>query len=202
MKLRYKLKCAKKKTNRQTHNYNKRKVIMRKTNAIFWGLALILAGAVLILVQMDIIDFDWNYIWPAVMILLGIMFHVQFFAIKGRSAGVLVPGGILLIYGSFFLYLKIMGWAGVGNLWPVFLLGPGFGLLEQKLFSRGRQGSWIPVIILFAIATFFLVQESFASFSVAAAVALIIVGVIIIIVSFFDKGKKKEDKVNINVDIE
>ena len=183
---------------------------MKKSTAIFWGIILVAAGVLLILVQLDFIEnfniFSWRYLWPVFMILLGLMFHVQFFAGKAKSPGLLVPGGILLVYGCLFMYMAITGWSSAGYLWPVFLVGPGFGLMELKLFSRGREGSWIPVIILFGLALFFFVKESFSSFSIAAAVALIVIGVAIIIAAFFEgkkgKGKKNEPKVEEDVDMD
>ena len=104
-------------------------------------------------------------IWPSFLILLSIMFHVQFFAGKSQNPGILVPGGLLLIYGSLFLYSSISRLGVVGDLWPIFLVGPGFGLMELKLFSKGKEGSWIPVIILFSLAVFFLFRERIDSSS-------------------------------------
>lgn len=165
---------------------------MKKVNTIFWGIVLVLAGVALILVQADLLELDWGYLWPAGMILIALLFHVQFFAGRGHSPGVLVPGGILLVYGCLFMYMRIAGWHNAGSLWPIFLVGPGFGLMELKLFSRGRQGSWVPVIILFSLAIFFFIRDSFSSLPIAFATALIVIGIIIIIVTVFDKKGKSE----------
>lgn len=179
---------------------------MKKATAIFWGIILILVGALLVLAQLDFFEgvniFRVSYLWPAFMILLGLMFHVQFFTSKKKSPGILVPGGILLVYGCLFMFLAISGWSSTRYLWPVFLIGPGFGLLELKLFSRGKEGSWVPVIILFGLAIFFFVRDSFSSFAMAAAVALIVVGAIIIISSIVGGGKKKEKIIDVHVDVE
>lgn len=182
---------------------------MRKTNSIFWGLVLILIGLLVILVQTNILNigdifenFNWIYLWPAILIFIGISFHVQFFAGKRHNPGLLVPGGILLVYGCLFFYLRISGWNSIGNLWPMFLVGPGFGLFELKLFSRGRQGSWIPVIILFSLATFFLIRENFSNSAVAVAIALIIIGIVVIVLAFVDNMKKKNNKGDVHVDVE
>ena len=180
---------------------------MKKANAIFWGIILIALGTVLVLVQLDFIEniniFKIRYMWPAFMILLGLMFHVQFFAGRGKAPGILVPGGILLVYGSLFLYMNIDGWGNMQVLWPMFLVGPGFGLLELKLFSRGREGSWIPVIILFGLACmFFFVYGGTTTFATAAAIALIVIGVAIIISSVVEGQKNKDKKIDIKVDVE
>jgi len=179
---------------------------MKKTSAIFWGIVIMLAGVLLILAQTNVIGsiniFKIKYLWPAFMILLGVMFHVQFFASKAKSPGILVPGGILLVYGCLFMYMAVAGWSSAGYLWPIFLVGPGFGLLELKVFSRGKEGSWVPVLILLGLAIFFFVQYSVSSFWMAAAVGLIILGAAIIIASIFDRNKGKDKKVDVHVDVE
>lgn len=179
---------------------------MRKSTAIFWGIVLVAVGVLLILMQLDFIEnidiFSWRYIWPAFMILLGIMFHVQFFAGKAKAPGVLVPGGILLVYGCLFMYMSIMGWRSAGVLWPFFLVGPGFGLMELKLFSRGKEGSWIPVIILFGLAFTFFMAYNFTSFPTAAAAALIVIGVAIIIAAVFDGKMGKNKKTDTKADVD
>jgi hypothetical protein len=170
---------------------------MKKVNTIFWGIVLVLVGLAIILVQIDVIDLDWGYLWPAGMLLLAILFHIQFFASPKNNVGVLVPGGILLVYGALFMYMRIAGWYSAGSLWPIFLVGPGFGLMELRLFSRGKQGSWIPVIILFSLAIFLFIRDSFSSLPIAFGTALIIIGIIIVIVTVFDR-KGKPDKNNVD----
>jgi hypothetical protein len=179
---------------------------MKKTSAIFWGIILILVGVFLVLGQLNIIEnfniFKIQYLWPSFLILLGILFHVQFFSGKGKSAGILVPGGILIVYGCLFLYMGISGWSSVGSLWPIFLVGPGFGLLELKLFSKGKEGSWVPVIILLGLAMVFFIGYSLSSFWMAAAVGLIIIGIAIIIASIIEGSAKKHKKVEVHVDMD
>ena len=153
-----------------------------------------IAGFALVLGQMSIIN--WSMIWPAGMLLLSIMFYVQYFTGRNHNPGVLVPAGILLLYGSLFMYASISSWGSISDLWPIFLVGPGFGLMQLKLFSRGKQGSWVPVIILFSLAIFFFIRDSFSSFPIAVAAILIVVGVIVIIASLFSKKDKTEEDKN------
>lgn len=179
---------------------------MKKSTAIIWGLILIAIGALLVLVQLGVIGsmniFRMRYIWPALVILLGVIFHLQFFAGGMKSPGLLVPGGLLLVYGCLFMYMNIAGWDAMSSLWPVFLVGPGFGLMELKLFSRGKEGSWIPVIILFGLALFFFINYGLSSFSVVAAVVLIIVGLAIILSTIFGANKKNTGETKIHVEID
>ena len=181
---------------------------MRRTSAVVWGIVFILLGGLLVMDQIgifaDIRIFSWGNIWALVMLLLGIIFHVQFFVGKGKNPGLLVPGGILLVYGCMHMYMIIAGWQSMGILWPLYLVGPGFGLMELKLFSRGKEGSWVPVIILFTLAIIFFLKNYVDSFWMLAAVALIIIGVSIILGSIISsinhKSKKQENGVHVEVD--
>jgi hypothetical protein len=181
---------------------------MRRTSAVVWGIVFILLGGLLVLDQIGIFNniriFSWGNIWAIGMLLLGIIFHVQFFVSGGKNPGILVPGGILLVYGCMHMYIIIVGWQSMGVLWPLYLVGPGFGLLELKVFSRGKEGSWVPVIILFTLAILFFLKNYVDSFWMLAAVALIIIGVAIILGSIFgsinNKSKKQESEVHVDVD--
>jgi hypothetical protein len=174
---------------------------MERKTPIFWGIALILVGGLLVLNQLGVFEdidlFSWKNIWTVGMLILGVLFHVQFFVSKGHNPGILVPGGILLVYGCMHMYLSINGWHNMSSLWPLYLVGPGFGLLELKLFSRGREGSWVPVIVLFSLATIFFVKfNDFGVFSEIpiVAIVLIVVGIAIILGSIFGAANKKSNK--------
>jgi len=166
---------------------------MKRTSAIIWGLILIAVGALVILKQQNIIEFGWNIVWPSAMLFIGIAFHIECFASNGKNYGLLVPGGILLVYGALFLYCELQrDWDAMAVLWPLFIIGPGFGLLELKLFSGGKQGSWIPVLILFTIGGIFLVtQTERFSVTVVIAAALIIMGIGVLASSVMPRGKKQ-----------
>ncbi len=169
----------------------------KKASGYIWGVILILAGILMLLAQQNVIRLSWEMIWPLAMLVLAIIFHVQFF-LNRNNPGILVPGGILLVYGCLFLYNQYTSWDAMDVLWPIFIIGPGFGLMEMKLFSGGKQGSWVPVIILFSIGTFFLIRDAIGH-EIALAAALIVAGGVIVLASLFRKNKKKEYDYNVNV---
>lgn len=77
--------------------------------------------------------------WPALILLLGAAFHIPIFGPKPvKNAGLLVPGGILLITGILFVFETATNWSYSGVTWPVYLLATAFGLFELWLFG-GKQ---------------------------------------------------------------
>ncbi|MGI5877085.1 MAG: LiaI-LiaF-like domain-containing protein [Christensenellales bacterium] len=155
---------------------------MKKTASFFWGIILVLLGVMMILDQQGILPLAWGRVWwPIALITLALLFHIIAFAHSPRNPGLLVPGGILLVYGGLFLYCAIRGWGEMRVLWPLFLLGPALGLAELKIFSGGRDGSWIPVVILTGVGGFFLVRHfTDMTHEIFAAVLLILLGVFLV----------------------
>lgn len=174
---------------------------MRKATSIFWGIVLVLIGTALILAQQQIITLSWTVFWPGVLIVLALMFHFQAFVGKLQNSGLLVPGGILLVYGGLFMYCELAGWNHMESLWPLFILGPALGLAELRLFSRGKEGSWIPVIILTVVGGFFLTRGlSNVPVSIILAVLLILIGIMMIINQFRQGGKPEGSSVTVSDD--
>ncbi|MBN1938690.1 MAG: hypothetical protein JW843_03825 [Candidatus Aminicenantes bacterium] len=103
---------------------------------IFWGLALILVGTLILLNRFDIWDFgyliaDW---WPAIFILIGISILI--------GNGFRRPGtGIFFILlGTFFLLwnFDILRYDIWRNLWPAGLILLGLWIILRPAF-RGRN---------------------------------------------------------------
>ena len=157
---------------------------MKRINSMVWGIVLLLAGVVLTLSQLRVIDISGNMTVPVILLGLSVVFHLYYFLSRVGNEGLLVPGGILLVYG--FLFLAIELWpVSMGMLWPLFILGPAVGLFELYAFSGGKKGSMVPVFILTAIGGGLLLYNmDIASFGVIAAIILIGIGVALMITAF------------------
>ncbi|WP_049628373.1 hypothetical protein [Bacillus sp. JFL15] len=87
--------------------------------------------------------------WPALILLLAAAFHIPIFGPKPvKNAGLLVPGGILLVTGILFVFETATHWAYSGVTWPVYLLAAAFGLFELWLFGGKQKALLIPVAVL------------------------------------------------------
>lgn len=164
---------------------------MKKTG-IFPGIMLITAGVILLASNIGLMRFNWNFIWPLFLLIPGLMFELSYFGSR-RNPGVLVPGGILTVYSVFFYFNIITGWNFMDNLWPVFLLGPSFGLFQLYLFGGREKGVLIASTILGFLSAVFL---SFSLFGFAAdfigPAALILFGLFILTKD--KKSRKRHDR--------
>ncbi len=163
---------------------------MKRINSLVWGTVLLLIGVVLTLGQLNIIRLDGDMTWPILLLAIGLIFHLYYFFSREHNEGLLVPGGILLVYGVLFLLTE--GGQSVGKLWPLFILGPAFGLFELYVFSRGHKGSMIPVFILTAIGGgFLLMNYDVANGQVILAIIAICLGAGLMVSAFMRSSKYK-----------
>lgn len=133
----------------------------RKSTKII-GLVLILLGVVYLLnnfnifeIYFDIFDigFIFSNFWPLIITIVGLVFHYSFFTGKTSDAGILVPGGILLVIGITCQISTLFDlW---GYLWPGFILAVAVGLFELYVFGTREKGLLIPVFILGGLSLIF-----------------------------------------------
>ena len=101
----------------------KRELAINKGGMVV-GLVLVLAGVLLALDRLDILQFN-NILrfWPIIFVALGLAQIIQP-AGSSRSSGVWLIG-----LGAFFLSTLSLGWVRVRNLWPLFLIAAGIWVI-------------------------------------------------------------------------
>ncbi len=65
------------------------------------GMILIIVGLLLLGNNMGMIILDISKLWPLFLLVPGLLFELSYFTTR-RDVGVLVPGGILTVYGCLF----------------------------------------------------------------------------------------------------
>ncbi|MFD1735543.1 LiaI-LiaF-like domain-containing protein [Bacillus salitolerans] len=162
-----------------------------KQRNILIGSILIIVGLLFSLESMGIINNPWGSLWPLFLVIPGIAFHLAFFlsGAKKHLAGLLVPGGILLVIGSLFIFETFTSWQFSHLTWPVYLFAVSFGLFELYFFGGREAGLLIPVFILAVVGIVFLL-EGFLEFPIFNLwpFVLIVVGIYIM----FGKGQSKQ----------
>lgn len=134
----------------------------RRNGTVIVGLVLILIGIAFLLrnfgifeIYFDIFDigFLFSRFWPMFLIIPGLIFHYSFFTAKTQDAGLLVPGGILLVMGlTCQISMIFSAWS---YMWPGFILAVAVGLFELYLFGAKEKGLLIPVFILGGLSLIF-----------------------------------------------
>lgn len=120
------------------------------------GLVLVVVGLLLLAARLFNVDFNWSRLWPVVAFLLpSLGFHLAW--ISTRNWGLLIPGGIMLTYGILFLCSATLGYGMLGQLWPLFIAGPGLGMLEAAVLGGQRQMFWsaLPLLTVAGVALAF-----------------------------------------------
>lgn len=173
---------------------------MKRVNSLVWGTVLLLLGVVLVLNQLQIINVQSGMVFPIILLALALLFHLYYFFNGRGSEGLLVPGGILLVYGLMFLLGDLSPFQGNifnNGLWPLWILGPALGLFELYVFSGGSKGSMVPVFILTAIGGGFLLNTLLdVSFSIVLAIVLIGLGVGLMVNALSRNGRWHNTSVN------
>ncbi|PYG87203.1 hypothetical protein LY28_02341 [Ruminiclostridium sufflavum DSM 19573] len=163
----------------------------KRKGTMIVGLVLILLGILYFLdstgifeIYFDIFDigFIFSHFWPMILIIMGLTFQYSYFSAKTNDAGVLVPGGILLVSGLTCQLSSLFGlW---GYLWPGFIFAVAVGLFELYIFGAREKGLLIPVFILSGLSLiFFFMQLGRASFLQTYFIPLILIlgGLLIVV---------------------
>ncbi len=116
----------------------------------------------LLLLLNNIFNFDFfssKYLWPLLIVLIGLLFEWGYFH-KKRDPGLLVPGGILTITGLLFLFENFTAWRFSGYTWPVYPLAVAIGLFQLYWFSERKRGLLLAAGILtaFSLLSFSLME--------------------------------------------
>ncbi|EXX91839.1 hypothetical protein BG53_14625 [Paenibacillus darwinianus] len=116
------------------------------------GILILAAGVVILLGKLGVFSFIGNLFWPILILIPGVLLHVFFFG-RLLPSVVLVPAGILSVYGLLFLFSNIVGWGSMRYLWPVFILGVAAGLYEYYLFDMSKpRGAQVAAMVLAVVA--------------------------------------------------
>ncbi|RMF67076.1 MAG: hypothetical protein D6743_05465 [Calditrichaeota bacterium] len=121
------------------------KVFARKERgAAFVGTMFLVLGLFFALRNYRVLGFDdyfydFESFWPIFLIACGLGF-VVLFLFRPEDWGVLIPGGILLLFGvAFFLEMSgFVYWRRIMDFWPVILIAVGAGIVLSGLRRRSQ----------------------------------------------------------------
>jgi predicted membrane protein len=103
---------------------------------IFWGLLLIVLGALFLFAQMDWWSFGHvvGRFWPVIFILLGISMLVSN---NFKNVG---PGVFFILFGTFFLLVRWNVLHTIGRyIWPLAIIGVGLWILIRPSFHPDKK---------------------------------------------------------------
>ncbi|NMO94804.1 LiaF transmembrane domain-containing protein [Paenibacillus lemnae] len=155
------------------------------------GLFIIAAGVFILLGKLGVFGFLGRTLWPLVLLIPGVLLHLLYFG-RRTSAGILIPAGILTVYGVLFLICSFWGWHLMSILWPALILGIGIGVYEYYLYESPRPGGALPVAAVLIVLSFILFVFSWLNTGAFYVIALILIlaGIWLI----YGRGRKGSSK--------
>lgn len=156
-------------------------------NSRWLGYTLIAIGLFFLVIKLAGYQFSIFSFWPFFLLIPGVLFHV--FAYTHRITGLLIPGGILVTYSLLSFFSELTNYQFMVYLWPIFIIGPGVGLLEFYIFGERKFGVFVAALFLFAIGgTFLFISLLSTAIPYLIGFVFILIGIYLL----FGKGKKEK----------
>lgn len=160
--------------------------VSRRVSLFFGGFLVLLGGLVLlgnVLPLLGVAPLAWGQLWPAVFIVLSLMFFLPPFifpAARAGLAGLYIPGAIVLVLGLIFQYQVLTrDWLSWAYAWLLIPGSVGLGLMLGAWVGKWGKGASITGAVMFGI--FLGLFGLFATF-LAQSTVLRIAGPIMLIV--------------------
>ncbi|MEK3984369.1 hypothetical protein MHB77_13330 [Paenibacillus sp. FSL K6-3166] len=147
---------------------------MSSKNDMRLGIFIVAAGVLILFGKLGVFGFLGRALWPLVILLAGLVLHMLFFS-RRASATVLIPAGILTVYGLLFGLCNIWGWGLMKYLWPVLLLGIAVGLYEYSINSPRRTGGLSAIAVILGVLSIAL-----CIFSLMGTGVIYLIGIVFI----------------------
>ncbi|MNH72153.1 hypothetical protein D3C73_243100 [compost metagenome] len=147
---------------------------MSENNKLVTGIFILAAGIVILLGKWGVFSFLGFTLWPLIFLVPGILLHLLFFARRG-SAVLLVPGGILTVYGILFFILNFSGSGIITYIWPLFILGIAIGLFEYDMLAFPRPGGVFLIAVILTAITAVIYGITLLSISIIYLLALLLI---------------------------
>ena len=169
------------------------------TGALVGG-TLLIAFGMLSLANQFFRGFNWGFLWPFIVIGVGVLFFAAMFAGGKQTAGFAIPGTIVSGVGLVLLFQNITKhWESMSYFWTLIILFVGVGIYIMGAYTNdlGQKKSGASVmkvgLILFIIfgAFFEMVFSSFGN--LVFPVLLILLGAYLVLNRSGLLGKHKED---------
>jgi len=169
------------------------------TGALVGG-TLLIAFGLLSLASQVFRGFNWGFLWPFIVIGVGILFFAAMFAGGKQTAGFAIPATIVSGVGLVLLFQNITKhWESMSYFWTLIILFVGAGIYIMGAYTNdlGQKKSGTGVmkvgLILFIIFGSFF-EMIFSSFgNLIFPILLILLGVYLVLNRSGLLGKRKDE---------
>jgi hypothetical protein len=153
--------------------------------SIVGGAILIIVGLLALLGEIFQSYNFWGYLWPLIVLAVGVIFFVGALIGGKSSAGLAIPGSIISVIGLILFFQNLTNhWESWSYAWTLILMGVGAGVFISGLISNDekQRRSGLRLVgtggILFIIfgAFFEMIFNAFNGAAYIFPVVLILVG--------------------------
>ncbi|WP_411347534.1 hypothetical protein [Paenibacillus sp. WLX2291] len=138
-------------------------------------IGMIVAGLIILLGKLGFFSFVGHAFWPLLILLPGIMLQLFYFS-RSIPSYLLVPAGILTVYGVLFFLCNTWGWWLMDYLWPLLITGIALGLYEYYAMSPFRVDGRIGITaILLGLLSAVLLLISILGSALLYIIAILLV---------------------------
>jgi hypothetical protein len=168
-----------------------------KKKQILTGIITIIISLAVLVVNLSLIENEFSNLWPALLLLLGLIFYIIFFITKKRHnrVGLSFVATFVSVSSIPLFILTFTSFENFTYIWPGFILAIGCGLMTVYLYGERRRGTLFLAQILLAIPLLIWIFFAMRSkFGVVIGIVLLMIGV-----SFLARGLIRDEKTSASV---
>ena len=168
-----------------------------KKKQIFTGIITIIISIIVLIVNLKLFEEDFGKLWPTLLLLMGVILYIFYFATKKRRNRVALSflATFVSVSSIPLFILTFTSFEHFYYIWPGFILAIGCGLTTVYLYGERRRGTLFLAQILIAIPLLIWILLAMGSkFGLVIGVVLLMIGV-----AFLARGLIRDNKPSISV---
>ncbi|MCC3380043.1 hypothetical protein ACFQ5D_05975 [Paenibacillus farraposensis] len=152
------------------------------------GVGIVAAGLIILLGKLGAFSFLGRNFWPLLILIPGIVLYAMYMMRK-VSPLILLPAGILSVYGLLFSLCNTWGWHLMAYLWPLLFLGIAIGLWGYAINDISMSRNVYTGSLILGLISVLLLIISLLRTGLIYMIAILLIGAGIWMV-VKDRGKR------------
>jgi drug/metabolite transporter (DMT)-like permease len=168
-----------------------------KKKQIFTGIITIIISIIVLIVNLKLFEEDFGKLWPTLLLLLGVILYIFYFATKKRHkrVGLSFLATFVSVSSIPLFILTFTSFEHFNYIWPGFILAIGCGLTTVYLYGERRRGTLFFAQVLIALPLLIWIFFAMRSkFGLVIGVVLLMIGV-----AFLARGLIRDNKPSVSV---
>lgn len=139
------------------------------------GVGIVAVGLIILMGKLGAFSFLGRTFWPLLILIPGIVLHAMYIMRK-VSPFMLLPAGILTVYGLLFSLCNTWGWHLMAYLWPLLLLGVAIGLWEYAINDLSLSRIVYTGSVIVGLVSLLLLMISLLRTGIIYIIAVLLIG--------------------------